>query len=82
MGEIQIWIILPFTSIETENGLQNSQVSTSIVFHICLMMENNLMVTFNSLDAIKNDENLVKIGQKLHSNPTKSKKLQIWIFPV
>ena len=77
MGEIQILFFLPFASIETENGLQNSQVSTSLVFHICLIMENELLVTFNSLETIKNDQNLVKIGQKLQSNPTNGKKLQI-----
>ena len=64
MAEIQFRSFLPIASIDIENGLQNSQVSTSLVFYISLMMENNLILTFNSLEAIKNDQNLVKISQK------------------
>ena len=64
MAEIQILSFLPSALIDIKKGLQNSQVSTSLVFHICLMMENNLMVTFNSLEAITNDQNYVKIGPK------------------
>ena len=63
MAEIQFRSFLPIASIAIENGLQNSQVSTSLVFYISLMMENKIMLTFNSLEAIKNDQNLAKISQ-------------------
>ena len=63
MAEIQFRSFLPIASIDIENGLQNSQVSTSLVFYISLMMENKIMLTFNSLEAIKNDQNLAKISQ-------------------
>ena len=42
------------------------------------MMENNLMVTFNSLEAIKNDQNLVK---KYSLTQQMAKKFKFEFFP-